>query len=508
MQRWNSATKGFFIFASLVIASGCATSQVSSTGVRNGDAPSQNSGSASAESSSNRRGLFNQEWRFKNEFDGPLYVGGIQLENTEFDIPITVNSFVERWVDYFTDRGKSLFEVYLKRAELFKPYIQDILQSSNMPEDLVFLAMIESGFSNHAHSNRKAVGIWQFIPATGRNYGLKINWWVDERRDIEKSTRAAVRYLGFLYQVFGSWELAASAYNAGEAKIAKAIERYHTQDFWSLMRQRYLRDETRNYYPKLIAAAMLTKNKELFGFGKASEPAIEETEGEPSPKEMDIAESSNESDASEETKTAAAPSSEEEEEDDIEKIPTPNVTRQGEAIKAHLVSVDITEPMDLNTIAEAAGITYQELKDYNPELLRWCTPPNVPVYTLKIPKSSYTNFVAKISDPNFERSIKFKTYRVRSGDNLRAIARKFGIGTDGIRDLNSLGTKNALRVGSTIQIPLPQEPGRTLSSLGMLEKAYTTARRGRSRHYRHKQINAKERKAARIQFFPESQASQ
>ena len=126
--------------------------------------------------------------------------------------------------------------------------------------------MIESGFNNFARSHAKAVGPWQFISATGKRYGLMVNWWVDERRDIRKSTLAAVGYLRDLYNMYGSWELAAASYNAGEGKIARAIQRYGTKDFWAIAKQRFLRPETRDYVPKIIAAAILAKNRAQFGF--------------------------------------------------------------------------------------------------------------------------------------------------------------------------------------------------------------------------------------------------
>jgi soluble lytic murein transglycosylase-like protein len=197
---------------------------------------------------------------------GDLVVQGKRLKNTTFDIPITINSRVEYWVDYFTGRGRKYFTTYLERAEFFIPYMRPILKQNGMPEDLVYLAMIESGFNNFARSNAKAVGPWQFISATGKRYGLMVNWWVDERRDIRKSTIAAVEYLKELMGMFGSFELAAASYNAGEGKLARAVQRFGTKDFWAISRHRFLKPETRDYVPKIIAAALLAKNRTQFGF--------------------------------------------------------------------------------------------------------------------------------------------------------------------------------------------------------------------------------------------------
>ena len=138
----------------------------------------------------------------------------------------------------FSGRGRGFFARYLERSEFFIPYIIPLLQQNGMPEDLVYLAMIESGFNNLARSHAKAVGPWQFISATGKRYGLRVDWWVDERRDIRKSTLAAVEYLKDLYKMFSSWELAAAAYNAGESKVMRAIRRYGSNDFWVIARQR------------------------------------------------------------------------------------------------------------------------------------------------------------------------------------------------------------------------------------------------------------------------------
>ncbi len=142
------------------------------------------------------------------------------------------------------------------------------MADNGLPRDLIYLAMAESGFQNHARSWAKAVGPWQFMPYTGRKFGLNIDWYVDERRDPLKASIAAANYLKTLHNLFGSWELAAAGYNAGEGKIARAIRMYHSKDFWRLTQGRYLRPETKNYVPKIMALAIIGKNLDVFGFNE------------------------------------------------------------------------------------------------------------------------------------------------------------------------------------------------------------------------------------------------
>jgi len=174
---------------------------------------------------------------------------------------------IEKFIRYFQTRGRNRFELYLSRSGKYVGMMQKILVRYGLPEDLVYVALIESGFSPKAYSVAKAAGPWQFISATGRRYGLRIDWWADERRDAEKSTHAAASYLRDLYGMFESWPLAAAAYNAGEGKIQKAVMRYKSDDFSELIRHRYLKQETKDYVPKMLAALTIAKDPEKYGFG-------------------------------------------------------------------------------------------------------------------------------------------------------------------------------------------------------------------------------------------------
>ena len=259
--------------------------------------------------------------------------------NRDFDIPIVINAKVEQFIQYFQTSGKKVFSNWLARSEKYIPFMKNLLKGNGLPEDLVYMALIESGFNPYAYSRSKASGPWQFIYLTGKRYGLNLNWWVDERRDPEKSTIAATKYLKDLYDMFECWYLAAAGYNAGEGKIANAMKRYRTEDFWELSKYNYLKQETKDYVPQMIAAALIAKDPEKYGFAdiEYQEPL------------------------------------------QYEKVRVPAV-------------------IDLRLIAKACEISVDELKDLNPELLRWCTPPDSPDYEIKIPFGGRNSFL-KILKP-------------------------------------------------------------------------------------------------------------
>jgi len=188
-------------------------------------------------------------------------------EVADYDFPVTMNRQVKYYLDFFTGKHRKNFAIWLSRSGRYLPMIHEHLRAAGLPEDLVYLAMIESGYNERAYSSAKAVGIWQFIKPTGRSYGLVINNYVDERRDPVKSTQAAVSFLSELYNEFDSWYLAVAAYNAGEGKIRRAIKKYKTTDFWEIAQGRYLKLETKRYVPKLIAAIIIAKDPAKYGFG-------------------------------------------------------------------------------------------------------------------------------------------------------------------------------------------------------------------------------------------------
>lgn len=453
---------------------------------------------------------------------GTLVVQGVKLEHTDFDFPITINSRVEFWVDYFTNRGRKHFVKYLERSELFVPYIHPILKQNGMPEDLVYLAMIESGFNNHARSTAKAVGPWQFISATGKRYGLMVNWWVDERRDTRKATLAAVEYLRDLYTMFQSWELAAASYNAGEAKIARAIRRYGTKDFWAISRQKFLRQETRDYVPKIIAAALVAKNRTQFGFPastlKAGAGEVIAGDGEvvKLQKESEVAVTTSALDDEDDSVASILGADEIADEngakdavaslvtrDDTnggqplaKPVPTPYLSKKGELSGEELSEFEVQSPADLLKVARAAGLSYQTVKGLNPELMRWCTPPHIATFRLKLPTLVKDRFIQSYNHVNFPRQVHFLAYKAKKGDTLLKVAKHFGLKPDPIADLNGISPKQPVRAGSKIFLPMPNDRSRSLASLEVLdppERRKLARKNGRKRY----RVSLKKREAAR-----------
>jgi hypothetical protein len=193
----------------------------------------------------------------------------------KFDVPIQMNKQVKAYLVYFSTERKAVIQRFLTRSTRYLPLIKETFQEYGLPEDLAYLAMIESGFNPNAYSPAGACGMWQFIKGTGLRYGLVIDGQVDERRDPVKSTRAAAKYLSDLYKQFGSWYLAAASYNCGERRVEKELRKNHHRNFWELSANRCLPDETKNYVPQLIAATIIAKNPERFGFSHVpSEPPL------------------------------------------------------------------------------------------------------------------------------------------------------------------------------------------------------------------------------------------
>ena len=314
----------------------------------------------------------------------------------DFDFPLVYHPRVEFWLRYFTTgEGREIFARWLARSGRYETMIRQILRQEGLPEDLLYLAMIESGFNPSAYSRARAAGVWQFMPSTGRRYGLSSDWWADERRDPEKSTWAAVRYLHELYIRFGRWHLAAASYNAGEGKIQRAIDTFETEDYWELLDYPFLRNETKDYLPKMIAAAIIAKNPERFGFTDVTlEPPLE-----------------------------------------YDTVKVPDAT-------------------DLRVIARCAGTTFQELLRLNPDLLRWCTPPGRS-WEVHVPKGTADAFQLAFAElPRSER-LTFRRHLVRPGETLSQVARSYHTSASVIMQMNGIKNVHKLRAGQALIIPVP-----------------------------------------------------
>jgi membrane-bound lytic murein transglycosylase D len=341
-----------------------------------------------------------QEAINEQEEQAPLEMGE---EEVTFDIPIVVNDQVEYFIEYFQTTHREAFSLWLQRSGRYIPMMKEVLREHGLPEDLVYMALIESGFNPKAYSRRRASGPWQFISRTGKKYGLDVDWWIDERRDPEKSTIAAARHLKDLYDQFSCWYLAAASYNAGAGKISRAIQRYKTEDFWELTKHRYLKRETKNYVPKMIAAALIAKSPEKYGFS------------------------------------------------DIE---------YDEPIRYEKVAV--SDATDLRVIARCSETDYEIIKALNPELLRWCTPPDYPNYQVKIPEGKGEIFRQNFAQLKPSERITFRRHHVRSGDTLSQIARRYGTGVSAIMQMNHIRNPRQLRAGTSIIIPIPADKAPSL----------------------------------------------
>tara|TARA_B110001454_G_C12723306_1_gene436402 strand:- start:11281 stop:13098 length:1818 start_codon:yes stop_codon:yes gene_type:complete len=320
---------------------------------------------------------------------------------SEFDeIPSEVNPLVEKWIGYFQGKGRGHMERYLARSARYEKLMKKVLRDNKLPEDLFYIALIESGFSARATSHAAAVGYWQFIRGTGKRYGLEINKFVDERRDPEIATQAAADYFKALYSMFGSWYLSMASYNVGEGKVKREVNRLDTRDFWEIAKKKRLPRETVNYIPKYLAARLIAKDPDKYGFGE------------------------------------------------IDYLPP-----------IEFDTVKLTEPLNLRIMSEKMSLNYEDFKALNPKFKGEIATLSNNVLTLRIPvgttdaaklaanesKVDKVEFVADAGDT--------QEYRIRRGDSLYTIARKFRTTVAYLRDLNDIPRKKRLKVGSRISVP-------------------------------------------------------
>ena len=326
----------------------------------------------------------------------------LQLPDEELptsDIPLTLNNKVEYMLNFFQTNGRKSFAKWLSRSERYIPMMKEVLKKEGLPEDLVYVAMIESGFSPHAYSVANAVGPWQFISGTGKRYSLRIDPWIDERRDPLKSSVAAALYLKELYSLFNNdWYLATAGYNAGENKILRAINMYNTRDFWQISQGTYLKRETKDYVPKLLAAAIIAKEPAKYGFA------------------------------------------------DVAYLPP-----------IEFDTVTIPSRTDLDLVAKLTDVPLQTIRDLNPELRRWCTPPDYPDYQIKIPKGKKELFEAEYAripeDQRYVEKVVYVRYRAGKKDTVALVAHRYGITSEKLAEMNSIPVNQRI-AGKILKVPV------------------------------------------------------
>lgn len=324
----------------------------------------------------------------------PLGLSRRPVNAARYEIPIEMNAQVEKWIDYFTEGdGRVRFRLYLERAGRYEAMIRERARAAELPEDLLYLALIESGMNPNAYSRARAVGLWQFMTSTGRAYGLEVDFWLDERRDPFLATDAAIAHLGDLYERFGSWYLAAAAYNAGAGRVSRGIRRIGSDDFWDLANSRVLHPETRNYVPKLLAAATIARNPERYGF------------------------------------------------DDV--VPMPPL---------EFDVVQVPDATSFDVLAEAAGTTEDEIQDLNPQFVRRVTPPKRAV-EVRVPTGAAALFATNYARIPPDQRVTWLEHRVTRGQTLGAIAGRYGTSVAAIRAANNNVSPRRLQIGQRLVIP-------------------------------------------------------
>jgi membrane-bound lytic murein transglycosylase D len=321
-----------------------------------------------------------------------------------YDIPIEMQPLVAQYVHFFQGSGRKWFRKWMSRSSRYIPLMQPILEGMGLPRDLVYLSMIESGFNTQAKSWAKAVGPWQFIPGTAKLFKLHEDFWVDERRDPIKATYAAGAFLRLLHNVLGHWYLAWAGYNTGGVRVRQLIEKHGTRDFWELSaKKKGLAKETQHYVPKLIACALVAKHPEAFGFTRDEfdfEPLFEFDE------------------------------------------------------------VTLTDAVDLEVVAQAAGTDLATIAMLNPELKRSSTPPSTAEkpYHLRIPKGQREQFASSLQTVLEQERLKYRIHIVVAGDTLSRIAAKYQSATEAIMRVNQMTKGTALKVGTELAIPMAAAP--------------------------------------------------
>ena len=313
------------------------------------------------------------------------------------DVPIQLNDDVLSCIDLYQGPLREWFTTALQRGGRYLPHIREVFASEGVPKDLAYVALVESAFKTSALSRAKAKGMWQFIADTGRRYGLSQDWWVDERSNPEKATRAAAKYLRELHDMFGDWNLALAVYNWGEGRVSRWVERTGAQDFWTLADQASMPQETRNYVPMIHAAILVAKAPEKYGFEITPEPELT-----------------------------------------YEKVP-------------------VLGAVDLRVIAECAGTGLDHMQMLNPELRRLATPANR-TFEVKVPPGRALGVRQCLDQLPAEKRVTFRTHTMARGQTLASVARIYGTKVSDIASANAIEASQSKRLarGTELIIPIPR----------------------------------------------------
>ena len=345
------------------------------------------------------------------------------IEIIDGHIPITYNRKVKNIIKFFQNQGRASIQKWLNRTNRYKKIILPILEEEKVPPELFYLAMIESGLNANAYSYAHASGMWQFISSTGKSYGLEKTWYIDERLDFEKSTRAASAYLKDLYEEFDDWYLAFAAYNSGSGRVQRAIRRHESNDYWALYT---LPKETRNYVPNIMAAIFISMNPEKYGFTPNPYPDLDW-----------------------------------------------NI-------------VEINKSISLDKISECSNISIKELRQYNPEIKQAVIPPlkDGEVYKFRLPKTASAKFDSLFALVEEEKidEIVFKIHKVKYGENLSLIAKKYKVPIKDIVSINKIKNPNRIKPKTILQIPVSgyQDYLKESMSTNERKKIYHTVKSGDS----------------------------
>jgi membrane-bound lytic murein transglycosylase D len=317
------------------------------------------------------------------------------LQTTEHDIDIPLNAKVLSYVQLFSGRLKGYLEEGLSRGARFLPMIQDVFRAEGLPLDLAYVPLVESAFKTNALSRAKAKGMWQFMRPTALENGLKHDWYIDERAEPEKATRAAAKYLKTLHRMFdGDWHLALASYNGGPGRVQRAVKRSGRDDFWRLTAStRYLPRETREYVPLILAAIVIARNPAQYGLA-------------------------------------------------VTPLETPAVE-----------TVTLPEAVDLRRIAEWTGTPVDTIQELNPELRRWTTPIRAKDYELKVPAGSAEVIRTRLQAAESEELAPLRWHTVKKGETIATIARKLKVSRADLAEANYISVKSRVATGQRLVIP-------------------------------------------------------